>query len=72
LAGVLAAAEIRGIRQTGIQATIKLFVCNDQEHERKAVDFVVSKGALREVYLMPFMLAMRDSDPKAFMTGIIS
>lgn len=69
LAGVLAAAEIRGIQESGIQATIKHFVCNDQEHERKAVDAVVSERALREIYLMPFQIATRDADPKAFMTS---
>jgi beta-glucosidase len=69
LAGSLAAAEIRGIQESGIQATIKHFVCNDLEHERKAVDSIVSERALREIYLMPFQIAMRDADPKAFMTS---
>ena len=69
LAGSLAAAEIRGIQESGIQATIKHFVCNDLEHERKAVDSIVSERALREIYLMPFQIAMRDADPKAFMTA---
>jgi beta-glucosidase len=69
LAGFLAAAEIRGIQECGIQATIKHFVCNDQEHERKAVDAVVSERALREIYLLPFQIALRDGRPDAFMTS---
>lgn len=69
LAGLGAAALTNGIQSTGVVATIKHFVTNDQEHERTAVDSIVTERALREIYLMPFQLAVKYSHPKAFMTA---
>ena len=69
LAGSCAAAVIRGIQDTHVVATIKHFVANDQEHERMAVDSLVTQRALREIYLLPFQIAVRDSRPGAFMTS---
>lgn len=69
LAGLGAAALVRGIQGTGVQATIKHFVCNDQEHKRNATQAMVSDRALREIYAKPFQIAVRDASPAAFMTG---
>ncbi|OJD30775.1 beta-glucosidase [Diplodia corticola] len=69
LAGMMSAATVRGIQETGVAATIKHFVCNDQEHERQAVDSIVTERALREIYLMPFQIAQRDAKPAAYMTA---
>lgn len=51
--GILAAAYVEGLQSQRVAATIKHFVANDQEHERTAVDSVVSERALREIYLYP-------------------
>ncbi|KAH8815580.1 glycoside hydrolase family 3 protein [Xylogone sp. PMI_703] len=69
LAGLGAAALVRGIQETGVQATIKHFVCNDQEHERNAVDVKITERALREIYALPFQIVVRDGKPGAFMTA---
>ncbi|KAH7025588.1 beta-glucosidase [Macrophomina phaseolina] len=69
LAGAMSAATVDGIQSTGVAATIKHFVCNDQEHERQAVDSIVSERAIREIYLMPFQIAQRDAQPMAYMTA---
>jgi beta-glucosidase len=69
LAGALAAATINGIQSMGVAATLKHFVCNDQEHERQSVDAIVSQRALREIYLAPFQIAQRDSKPMCYMTS---
>ena len=69
LSGLCAAAIIDGIQERGVIATIKHFVANDQEHQRMAVDSMVSERALREIYLMPFQIAVRDANPGAFMTA---
>ncbi|KAL0571681.1 hypothetical protein V5O48_010282 [Marasmius crinis-equi] len=69
LSGTLAAAYVNGLQSKGVAATIKHFVCNDQEHERTAAESVLSDRALREVYLYPFMIAQRDAQPWAYMTS---
>ena len=69
LTGLGAGALINGIQATGVQATIKHFVCNDQEHERNAYSAQVTERALREIYLSPFQIAIRDSKPTCLMTA---
>lgn len=69
LAGSMAAATIAGIQSKGVAATIKHFVCNDQEHERMSQDSRVSQRALREVYTLPFQIALQRAKPWAFMSS---
>lgn len=69
LAGLGAAALVRGIQSTGVQASIKHFLCNDQEDKRMGVQSIVTERALREIYALPFQLAVRDAQPGAFMTA---
>ncbi|GJC92899.1 betaglucosidase [Colletotrichum higginsianum] len=69
LAGLCASSVVLGIQSTGVQAAIKHFVANDQEHERMAVSSVVTDRALREIYLMPFQIAVRDAHPASVMTS---
>ncbi|KAJ3505186.1 hypothetical protein NMY22_g17672 [Coprinellus aureogranulatus] len=42
---------------------------NDKENERFGYDSIVSPRALREIYLMPFMLAQKYANPWAYMTA---
>ncbi|KAJ4142983.1 beta-glucosidase [Fusarium oxysporum] len=69
LAGYCAASIVAGIQETGVVASIKHFVANDQEHERMAVDSLVTERALREIYTLPFQIAVRDANPGSFMTS---
>ncbi|KAM7196526.1 putative beta-glucosidase I [Naviculisporaceae sp. PSN 640] len=69
LSGLGAAALVNGIQSTGVQATLKHWVCNDHEHRRNAVQAVITTRALREIYALPFQIAVRDSEPGAFMTA---
>ncbi|KFA81955.1 hypothetical protein S40288_04392 [Stachybotrys chartarum IBT 40288] len=69
LSGLGAAALVRGIQSTGVQATIKHFLCNDQEDKRLGTHAIVTERALREIYALPFQLVVRDSQPGAFMTA---
>lgn len=70
LSGNSASAIIRGIQDgTHVIATIKHFVCNDQEDERKGINVNVTERALREIYLKPFQIAIRDANPNALMTS---
>ena len=69
LSGILASEMIQGCESTGVTSTVKYFVCNDQEHERRAVDSIVTPRALREIYLRPFQVVARDANPGAMMTS---
>ena len=42
--------------------------CNDKGNDRMAYNSIVGERALREIYLMPFMIAQRDAKPIAYMT----
>ncbi|KFY56046.1 hypothetical protein V496_06817 [Pseudogymnoascus sp. VKM F-4515 (FW-2607)] len=69
LTGKLAASYINGLQQKGIAATIKHFVANEQETERLTMDSELSERALRELYLRPFEIAVRESNPWAVMSS---
>ncbi|KAL4966758.1 beta-glucosidase H [Aspergillus stella-maris] len=69
LAGQLAGYCSKGIQEKGVAACLKHFVCNDQEHERLAVDSIVTDRAIREIYLLPFHIAMRVCQTATVMTA---
>ncbi|EXF79977.1 Cel3c [Colletotrichum fioriniae PJ7] len=69
LGGMLAAAIIRGVQSRGTLAALKHFVANDQETEKMSLDVRMSDRALREIYLLPFQIALRDSNPRVVMSS---
>ncbi|KAL2844874.1 putative beta-glucosidase K [Aspergillus pseudodeflectus] len=70
LSGVLAGAIIRGVQSRGSTvAALKHFVANDQETMKVSVDVCMSERALREVYLKPFQIAVRDGKPGVIMAS---
>ncbi|KAI0265209.1 beta-glucosidase [Gloeopeniophorella convolvens] len=69
LSGVISSAYVTGVQKGGIGVTIKHFVANDKENERMGYDSVLSQRALREVYLMPFMLVQKYAKPWSIMTA---
>ena len=46
-----------------------IYRANDKENDRNAYDSIVGPRALREIYLMPFMLAQKYAQPWAYMTA---
>jgi beta-glucosidase len=58
LAGALGVAWLGGLQQQGVGAVAKHLVCNDSETERNSMNAVVDERALREVYLLPFEMAV--------------
>ncbi|KAL8792801.1 MAG: hypothetical protein Q9195_004614 [Heterodermia aff. obscurata] len=69
LTGVLAGHMCRGIQEKGIIATPKHFLCSDQEQGCFSMNCLVTERALREIYLLPFMLAIKFGDPGAIMAA---
>ena len=62
LSGRIGAAYVRGVQAGGVAATAKHYVANDSETDRFTVDVRVDERALRELYLAPFELLVRDGD----------
>src|SRR3954467_13166847 len=69
LSGALAASFIRGAQANRIATTVKHFVANDAEFERMSMSSVVDERTLREIYLLPFEMAVRDGGSLGLMTG---
>lgn len=69
LAGQMGAATVQGLQSKGVAATVKHFVCNDQEDERMKMDSIVTERALREIYTMPFQIAELLAKPWCYMTA---
>ena len=69
LSGTLAGYYSKGMQERGVGATLKHFVANDQEHERMAVNSIVSQRALREIYLFPFHIALKICKTACVMTA---
>jgi beta-glucosidase len=69
LSGKTAAGFVRGVQSRGVAATAKHFVANEAEFERTTIDTVVSERALRELYLVPFEIAIREAALMAVMTS---
>lgn len=69
VSGKCAAAVVRGVQSQGASACPKHFACNNQEVNRNKNDSRVSEKALREIYLKPFEIVVKESQPKNIMTS---
>ncbi len=69
LAGRAAAAYVRGVQGEGVIATVKHLAGNETEFERYTIDSVIDERALRELYLVPFELAVAEGGALAVMTA---
>ncbi|WP_435122125.1 glycoside hydrolase family 3 C-terminal domain-containing protein [Amycolatopsis thermoflava] len=69
LSGALAAAYVRGLQDHGVGACLKHLVANESETERHTVDIVLDEATLREVYLLPFEIAVADADAWSIMAA---
>ncbi len=69
LSARLAVAYIKGLQGEGVGASIKHYVCNDEEFERFTLSSEVRERALREIYLMPFQTAVREVKPWTIMAA---
>lgn len=69
LTGKMAAAIINGVSKEGPVPTIKHFACNSQETERRSHNSIVSERALRELYLKPFEIAVKEGNAASIMTS---
>lgn len=67
LAGTMAVAETRAVQSHGLIAMVKHFVANEQETNRQTIQETVDHQTLRELYLLPFEMALKDGKAGAVM-----
>ena len=68
LTGKMASAQLRGMSRYGTTGVLKHFAANNQEHNRRKYNSVVSERALREIYLRGFEIAVKEGGARAVMT----
>lgn len=68
LTGVIATSIVAGIQSEGVGACVKHYVGNEQESRRFNIDEIIDERALREIYLLPFQMAM-EAKPWMVMTS---
>jgi beta-glucosidase len=69
LTGKLAAAYARGMQSRGVAACLKHLIANESETERNTMNSVVDEATLRELYLLPFEIAVEEADPWSMMAA---
>ena len=67
VAGLIAAELIKGIQKEGVVATVKHFAANEHESDRMKDSSVVDERTLRELYLKPFEIAVKEGQVWAVM-----
>ena len=61
LSGTMSVAEIKAIQAKGLIGMAKHFVANEQETNRQTIQESMDRQVLREFYLLPFEMSVKDS-----------
>lgn len=69
LAGKFGAAFVRGVQSMGVSACLKHFALNNQENFRFVGNSVADMRTIREIYLKPFEIAVKEGKPGAVMSS---
>ncbi|KFA48418.1 hypothetical protein S40293_00419 [Stachybotrys chartarum IBT 40293] len=69
LTGKMATQVVHGLQEQGVSATVKHFAANEQETDRFTVNETIGIRALRELYLKPFEMAIKEANPWAVMSA---
>lgn len=67
LSGVMAVAETKAIQERGLIAMPKHYAANEQETNRMTIQTTVDRQVLRELYLLPFEMAVKDGKAASIM-----
>jgi beta-glucosidase len=69
LSGLIGSAFVRGLQSEGVGASVKHFVANEQERQRRIGSSNVDERTLREIYLAPFEMIVRQAQPWTMMSA---
>jgi beta-glucosidase len=69
LSGVMGIEIVKAIQSHGVIAMAKHLVLNDQEHERFRASVEIDEHVLRELYLLPFEMVVKDADVASIMSA---
>ncbi len=69
LTGKMATAYVQGLQSQQVAACLKHYVCNDSEHQRMVLNVLVDERTLREIYLLPFEMAIKEGGAWAVMAA---
>ena len=69
LVGHLATNFVKGVQSNGVGSCIKHYACNNNEKFRVYGDSIVDERALREIYLKPFEIVVKNASPLALMSS---
>ena len=69
LTGKLGVAYVQGLQERGVAATVKHFMGNESEFERNTISSDIPERALRELYLIPFEMTVKEGQTLAVMSA---
>ena len=69
LSGKMGAAMVQGLSSQGVYSYIKHFALNDQESNRLSISVWANEQSMREVYLKPFELSVKEGNTTAVMSS---
>jgi beta-glucosidase len=70
LSGVMAARVVEGAQSRGVLVFMKHFVLNDQETDRIGLATFADEQTIRQLYLTPFEVPVREADARGAMAGM--